>query len=160
VPLEIEHKFLVTGDAWRTLVGSGVRYRQGYLAQSEECTVRVRAGGGAGYVTIKGARSGITRSEFEYPIPEAEANEIIDLLCGTRIVHKTRYRVPFGGLVWEVDEFHAANEGLVVAEIELERESQPFEKPPWVGRDVSHNPRYVNAMLALRPYQTWSDQDN
>jgi len=159
LPFEIEYKFLVSDDGWRELGAPGVRYRQGYLAQSEECTVRVRAGGGHGYFTIKGPRIGITRAEFEYTIPESDANEIIDSLCGTRVVNKTRYSIEYRGLVWEVDEFHGANTGLILAEVELEREDQPFDKPSWVGRDVSQNPRYANAMLAVRPYQTWSESD-
>lgn len=150
---EVEHKFLVRSDQWRDS-GSGVRYRQGYLSVDEGCTVRVRAGGGTGYLTIKGPRRGVTRPEFEYPIPLADAEAMIKTLCGGRVVEKTRYRVPHEGFVWEVDEFHGANAGLVLAEIELEREGQPFTKPAWVGQEVTEDYRYTNAWLAENP-GTW-----
>lgn len=147
--IEIEHKFLVTGEGWRGQ-GEGIRYRQGYIAVSETATVRVRVGGNAAFLTLKGraAHGGITRPEFEYPVPPADAAEIIEQLCGGAVVEKTRYRIPFAGFVWEVDEFHGRHEGLVLAEIELTREGEPFAKPDWVGEDVTGDFRYSNAWLA------------
>jgi adenylate cyclase len=147
---EVEHKFLVHSDGWRDS-GSGVRYRQGYLSVDAGCTVRVRVGGGAAYLTVKGPRKGVTRAEFEYPIPVADAEAMIGTLCGGRVVEKTRYRVPHEGVVWEVDEFHGANAGLVLAEVELERVGQPFTKPAWVGQEVTEDYRYTNAWLAENP---------
>jgi CYTH domain-containing protein len=155
--VEIEHKFLVLSDGWRGL-GPGVRYRQGYLSKTDTTTVRVRAGGGRGFVTIKGKRKGFSRAEFEYEIPVDHANTMIDTLAGGRFVEKTRYRIPYQGLVWEVDEFHGANAGLVLAEVELENEEQEFEKPDWVGEDVTKDNRYANPRLAVMPYREWKDK--
>ncbi len=152
--VEIERKFLVTGDGWQG--HDGIRYRQGYLSVTAQCVVRVRIGGGHAYMTAKGSNTGIRRLEYEYPIPETDGNEIIDTLCDGRVVEKTRYRVPFGNFIWEVDEFHGANDRLLLAEIELENEEQPFVKPDWVGADVSEDPRYTNAMLAVHPFNNWS----
>ncbi len=146
---EIERKFLVADDSWRGRT-EGVRYRQGYLAASETVTVRVRVGGGKAVMTVKGQSdsSALSRTEYEIPLPVADANEMIDLLCEGRIVEKTRYRIRHDGLVWEVDEFHGAHEGLVLAEIELESEDQVFEKPAWAGKEVTGDYRYYNAWLA------------
>lgn len=152
--LEIEHKFLVTNDGWRGQT-SGIRYRQGYLAGNESCVVRVRVGGDKAYLTIKGKRVGHTRAEYEYRVPASEADEMIDTLCGDRVVSKTRYRIPFRNHVWEVDEFHGANAGLILAEIELEQEGEAFETPEWVGEDVSQDDRYTNARLAEEPWGGW-----
>ena len=147
--VEIERKFLIADDSWRGQT-EGVEYRQGYLAASETVTVRVRVGGGTAVMTVKGQSdsSGLTRAEYEFPLPVDEANEMIDRLCEGRIVEKTRYRIWHDGLVWEVDEFHGAHEGLVLAEIELESEDQVFEKPAWAGEEVTGDYRYYNAWLA------------
>jgi CYTH domain-containing protein len=155
--IEIEHKFLVVSDAWRGLV-QGVHYRQGYLSKTGGVTVRVRAGGGTGYVTIKGRRTGYARPEFEYEIPVDDANTMIDTLARGRVVQKTRYRILHRDLIWEVDEFHGANAGLVIAEVELEDEAQPFEKPEWVGDDVTLDNRYANSRLAIEPYREWREK--
>ncbi len=152
--IEIEHKFLVVGPEWRT-PAPGIRYRQGYVVSSPSRVVRARSGGGKGYLTIKGPRTGLARLEFEYEIPPADADTIIDTLCDGRVVEKTRYRIAFGGLTWEVDEFHGANAGLVLAEVELADEAQVFDRPPWVGADVSHDTRYANSSLAVRPWTLW-----
>lgn len=154
---EIERKFLVRHDDWRNLA-SGTRVRQGYLASSQDATARVRSAGEVGFLTVKGTLTGITRREFEYEIPVAEADAMLNALCGKRIVEKTRYRIEYAGLVWEVDEFHGANAGLVVVEVELEREDQPFTKPPWVGDEVTMDPRYANSALAVRPYRDWRER--
>jgi len=151
---EIERKFLVVGEAWRTL-GEGTRYRQGYLSTVKERTVRVRRAGNKGALTVKGVSVGATRKEYEYEIPAADADEMIDQLCEKPIVEKIRYRIPIGDLTWEVDEFFGVNEGLIVAEVELQSEDQPFDKPDWIGEEVTGDPKYFNANLVARPFSTW-----
>lgn len=151
---EIERKFLVTGDAWRTLA-SATLYRQGYLSTAKECTVRVRIAGDKGYMTVKGPSVGASRAEFEYEIPAADADAMLDALCARPLIEKTRRKIPFEGLVWEVDEFAGDNEGLVVAEVELTDEAQEVSLPDWVGEDVTHDPRYFNANLVTHPYKAW-----
>ena len=157
MPIEIEHKFLVTGTEWRQ--GNGVRISQGYLNRDKERTVRIRVSGAEAFITIKGASKGASRAEFEYPIPLADAAELLKL-CDGPIVEKTRYIFPYIGHKWEVDEFLGENAGLVVAEIELESEDQAFERPNWVGQDVTSDPRYLNANLATNPYSQWRNQQN
>ena len=151
---EIERKFLVTGTEYRNLA-QGVYYRQGYLNTDALHTVRVRTIGNKGYFTIKGKNDGISRLEYEYEIPVAEANELLDKLCIRPLIEKTRYKIPFAGHVWEVDEFAGENEGLVVAEIELPTEDAPFDKPAWIGQEVSLDPRYYNSNLSLHPFKNW-----
>jgi adenylate cyclase len=151
---EIERKFLVVGDAWRSLA-EGTHYRQGYLSSVKERTVRVRKAGDTGTLTIKGVSMGATRPEYEYEIPADEAHEMIDQLCETPIIEKNRYRIPHGDVTWEVDEFLGVNKGLVVAEVELDSEDQTFEKPDWIGEEVTANPKYFNANLVARPFSTW-----
>jgi len=153
VATEIEHKFLVIGDGWRGYPGT--RYQQGYIAIGSTGVVRVRVGGGRAYLTIKGPTEGRTRAEYEYEIPQSDGTAILESLCENRIVDKTRCRIPIGEFTWEVDEFHGRNSGLVLAELEIEFEGQPFAKPDWVGADVSDDPRYTNAMLAIHPFSTW-----
>lgn len=152
--IEIERKFLLTDDSWRDAVGEGVRMSQGYLSKQRGRTVRVRVAGEQAWLTIKGESKGISRAEFEYDIPLAEAVQLLEL-CEPSVIDKTRYEVPFAGHVWEVDVFHGENEGLVVAEIELADENEPFEKPPWVGEDVSDDRRYANSVLSVTPFQNW-----
>lgn len=154
MPVEIERKFRVTGDGWRA-AGAGTRYRQGYLSLQAGASVRVRASHDQGYLTIKGETSGVTRAEYEYPIPLAHANELLDALCIKPVIEKTRYRIEHRGLVWEVDEFEGGNAGLVIAEVELESEGQAIELPAWVGEEVTGDPRYYNASLVSNPYSTW-----
>ncbi len=150
--LEIERKFLVRGDAWRQ--GEARYLCQAYLNRDPGRTVRVRVDGEQGFLTIKGRSVGATRSEFEYAIPLADAQALLALADGP-CIEKLRHRVAMGELVWEVDEFLGANAGLVVAEIELEREDQPFDRPDWLGEEVSQDPRYFNSALAARPYSSW-----
>jgi adenylate cyclase len=152
--VEIERKFLLTGDGWRTL-GQPVLLRQGYLSSNPERVVRVRVEGEHGTVTIKGRSTGATRGEWEYAIPLAEANELLDTLCEQPIIEKYRSRIPFAGNVWEVDEFLGVNQGLRFAEIELGAEDQPFEKPDWIGEEVTHDRRYFNSSLVRLPYSQW-----
>jgi CYTH domain-containing protein len=149
---EIERKFLVTGDGWRAATGSV--FRQGYLSTVRERTVRIRLVGDRGFLTVKGVTVGATRAEFEYPIPADDAAELLDL-CEQPIIHKTRHAVEHDGLTWEVDEFHGVNEGLVVAEVELESEEQQIALPDWVGDEVTDDPRYFNANLIAHPFSAW-----
>jgi adenylate cyclase len=152
--VEIERKFLVKGEAWRSLA-PGTVYRQGYIASEKSRTVRVRIAGEKGYLTIKGSSHGISRLEFEYEIPVTDAAELLDALCDRPLVEKTRRRIPWAGLVWEVDEFSGANQGLVVAEVELSSPEQPISFPEWIGQEVSDDPRYYNAQLAKHPFTQW-----
>ena len=151
---DIERKFLLAGDGWRGLA-EGVPYRQGYLCASRERTVRVRIAGHLGLLTVKGPTRGPTRSEFEYEIPLADAREMLDTLCPQPQIDKLRYTIPWAGMVWEVDEFFGVNQGLIVAEIELEREDQDFARPEWIGAEVTGDPRYANSALCAEPFTTW-----
>lgn len=152
--IEIERKFLVEGDAWTAVAGEGVLCRQGYLDSGKGTTVRVRIMGTHAYLTIKGATSGITRSEFEYEIPVPDAEELL-ALCGDAVVEKERYFIDHAGMTWELDVFSGANDGLIMAEIELESENQLFELPDWAGAEVSADPRYRNGYLARHPFRDW-----
>lgn len=152
---EIERKFLVNRTAWHPDPARGTRYRQGYLSSEPGSTVRVRIAGDRGFLTIKGATRGIERDEFEYPIPLADAEQLLDHLCPHPLIEKTRYRVPSDGLTWEVDVFEGENTGLIVAEIELPTSESSFTRPPWIGREVSDDPRYFNAALSRHPYSRW-----
>ena len=153
--LETERKFLVRRDLWeKTPRQGGVDYRQGYLAIDEDKAVRVRIGGGKGYLTIKGKSETITRPEFEYQIPEDDASALI--IRYTRgIIEKTRYKAEYHGYVWEVDEFHGLNEGLIMAEIELEGPDCRFDIPEWVGEEVTGDYRYYNSFLSENPFTEW-----
>ncbi|NOU35799.1 MAG: CYTH domain-containing protein [Kiritimatiellaceae bacterium] len=153
---EIERKFLVTGYGWRKTAGDGLSCRQGYITSAPDgATVRVRLLGGKGFLTIKGATQGISRPELEYEIPVAEAEYMIQNLCGGRQIEKRRYTLRIDQVVWEIDEFSGPNAGLILAEIELESENQSFEKPEWLGEEVSHDHRYTNAALARCPIARW-----
>lgn len=151
--IEIERKFLLKNDNWRE-GAVGVHYKQAYLNEKGDNTVRVRIEGEKAKLTIKGKSSNISRLEFEYDIPMADA-EALFTLAKTPIVEKYRYKIMYAGNCWEVDEFLGLNRGLVVAEIELESETQPFEKPNWIGMEVSGDKRYTNANLARKPYCEW-----
>lgn len=154
--IEIERKFLVAGEGWRTQASSATRYSQGYLSRDPARTVRVRIAGEAAFLTIKGATTGATRAEFEYAIPRADAQQLLALSDGP-VVDKIRHLVRHtDGLLWEVDEFLGANAGLVLAEIELQSEAQAFARPAWLGAEVTGDARYVNANLAVRPFQSWA----
>jgi len=151
---EIERKFLVVGDQWRD-GHKGVHICQGYLVAADNCTVRVRLKGDAAYLTVKGKAEGVSRLEYEYPIPLDDAKELLARLCMQPYVEKNRYEIEYEGLKWEVDEFLKENEGLIVAEVELESEQQQVELPPWVGAEVSSDSRYSNFNLVQHPYSTW-----
>lgn len=150
---EIERKYLVDVAAWKPR-DAGTLYRQGYLSSHAARVVRVRIAGTAGVLTIKGPNSGISRPEFEYPIPLADATELL-ALCETPLIEKTRHVETHGGMTWEIDVFHGANAGLVVAEIELEAATQSVEAPPWAIREVSDDPRYYNSNLMAHPFSAW-----
>ncbi|HBB33313.1 MAG TPA: adenylate cyclase [Cyanobacteria bacterium UBA8803] len=151
---EIERKFLVKGDEWRTL-GKGTIYHQGYIATQNNTTVRVRLVGEQCYLTIKGLRVGVSRAEYEYPIPAEDAREMLDNLCDRPLIEKTRYKIELHGLIWEVDEFAGENQGLIVAEVELTDENQIIELPDWIGKEVSDDSRYFNANLVKYPFSKW-----
>jgi len=148
---EIERKFLVRGDTWQP-GPPGVLQQQGYLSVDDP-TVRVRIEGDRAMLTVKGAQTGLTRPEFEYEIPVADAEQLLSL-CPFA-VEKTRYVREFGGHDWVVDVFHGENEGLVVAEIELAREDESFALPLWIGAEVSRDPRYRVSSLARKPFRKW-----
>ncbi len=151
--IEIERKFLVLGDNWRS-GATATEYQQGYLAIEPRCSVRVRRSGVGAWLSIKGASAGLARPEFEYPIPPDDAAALLDL-CLPGVISKTRYVLTHGEHRWEIDEFHGDNDGLLLAEIELAREDEVFDKPDWLGEEVSDDPRYYNAALSARPYCQW-----
>jgi len=155
MPQEIERKFLVKDDSWRAAAGTGKAYLQGYLSLDRGRVVRVRVKEGRGFLTIKGLRQGISAPEYEYPIPLAEAEEMLQKLCLRPLIEKVRYELPFGGLTWEIDVFQGDNQGLVLAEVELDSEEQAVTLPPWAGLEVSHDPRYSNASLVQCPFTKW-----
>lgn len=154
---EIERKFLVKSEGWRGRA-EGVLFRQGYIARTQDRTVRVRVAGEKGTLTIKYRGEGIARSEFEYRIPLDEAQALLDGLDPREVIEKTRFTFEENGDVWEVDEFMGANEGLVVAEIELESEEQAFVRPDWLGEEVSKISRYLNVELSKLPYTAWDQE--
>jgi CYTH domain-containing protein len=151
--LEIERKFLVNENDWRN--GQGTMYRQGYLNSDENRNVRVRVINDRGYLTVKGISQGATRVEYEYEIPKAEAEAMLDNLCEKPLIIKKRYKIEFKGFVWEVDEFLGENQGLIIAELELESENQVFIKPEWIGKEVTGEPKYFNSNLIHRPFSKW-----
>ena len=156
---ETERKFLVVDDSWRGAIRESINYRQGYLAGNDRASIRVRVDDRGAKINIKGATVGVSRLEYEYDVPLADGHEMLDQLCGSGLVEKTRHLVPFADHLFEVDEFLGQNAGLIVAEVELESESQSVSMPSWLGRDVSHDVRYYNARLAEHPYGDWSAED-
>ena len=152
--IEIEKKFLLKGGEWKQLA-VGIAYRQGYLNSVKERTVRVRTINDNGFLSIKGVSVGATRLEYEYEIPLEDAQALLDELCEKPLIEKNRYKVDFGGFIWEIDEFFGENDGLIVAEIELESEDQSFDKPQWVGEEVTGDTRYFNSNLIKNPYSQW-----
>ena len=157
MPIEIERKFLVKNDAWRT-DASGTDYRQGYLSVDPQRSVRVRMSGQQAWLTVKGPAEGIARMEFEYPIPVADAEALLNL-CLPTVIEKTRYILELGKHCWEIDEFRGANDGLLLAEIELDDVNETFERPDWLGEEVTHDQRYYNATLSTNPYCRWKSDD-
>lgn len=152
--VEIERKFLLSGDGWKGQA-KGDTIRQGYLSTDQERVVRIRIMNEEAFMTVKSSTDGLFRNEWEYPIPFDDAVEMLEKLCFRPLIEKTRYRVPYAGMVWEVDVFFGENAGLAVAEIELESVDQAFARPDWVGKEVTADPRYYNTNLMLHPYRTW-----
>jgi adenylate cyclase len=146
--IEIERKFLLRDDAWRALATHRTLLRQGYLANNERCSIRVRVADGEAWIGIKAMTRGIARAEYEYSVPLVEADAMLDALCARPFIEKWRHIVPWGVHEWEIDEFLGDNAGLVVAEVELEREDEALELPPWAGREVTADVRFYNFSLA------------
>ncbi len=151
---EIERKFLVDPAKLPPLKAPHA-IRQGYLPGCQTATVRLRISNENAFLTLKGRAAGLSRSEFEYPVPLEDALEMLDELCGPAIIEKKRYLIPHEGHTWELDIFEGANEGLIVAEIELSAEKEPFVKPEWATQEVSFDTRYRNSNLISDPYNTW-----
>jgi adenylate cyclase len=154
--VEIERKFLVASDVFKSDVLRQNHIAQGYLSSVPERTVRVRIKGGKGFLTIKGKtnETGLSRFEWEKEIPVAEAKELL-LLCEKGVIEKTRYEIQVGQHVFEVDEFYGENEGLIMAEVELQSETDVFEKPFWLGEEVTNDNRYYNSYLSQHPFKSW-----
>ncbi len=153
--VEIERKFLIIGD-YKHLAKEVDEISQGYLSLSNEQAVRIRVSGEKGYITIKGMgnKTGVSREEWEYEIPVSDSRELLKL-CKNGIIRKLRYLIDFEGKTFEVDEFSGDNEGLVVAELELNSENEPFEKPSWLGREITGEDKYYNLMLVKHPFKDW-----
>jgi adenylate cyclase len=155
--IEIEHKFLLASDDWRQHVSRSVKYRQGYLSSQATSSIRVRISNDHAWLNIKTATIGTHRHEYEYEIPMADANEILTHLCRKPLIEKTRHFVIDNDHLWEIDEFEGDNQGLIVAEIELDVTGQLFSKPPWLGLEVTDDLRYYNNNLAIHPYSEWRE---
>lgn len=155
--IEIERKYLLADETWKTGV-TGMRYTQGYITSENGRTVRVRLAGSTGFITVKGPTVNSRRLEYEYVIPEKDAREMLQSLCVKPLIDKYRYKIEYHGFIWEIDEFEGENSGLTLAEIELDSIDQPFDIPPWVGEEVTDNPRYYNASLAKFPFSKWKDE--
>lgn len=154
--LEVEHKFLLVNDDWRHEVDHSVHYKQGYLSSSPLSSVRVRISDSQAWLNIKSATIGAYRQEFEYEIPLADANQILDELCHKPLIEKIRYFVHHDQHIWEIDEFMGDNAGLIVAEIELSQIGEFFTKPAWIGEEVTHDLRYYNNNLSKHPFVNWN----
>ena len=153
---EIERKFLVCNSNWQSSIAETLRIKQGYIAVNERCAIRIRIANTQATLNIKSAGLDIARKEYEYPIPIADAEEMLELFCPDQYIEKTRYRVNHETGAWEVDVFEGLNKGLVVAEIELESAQQSVSLPDWVGTEVSGDAKYLNNNLVTRPFQTWA----
>ncbi|MCW9035268.1 MAG: CYTH domain-containing protein [Rhodospirillales bacterium] len=152
--LEIERKFLVIGESWKA-GAKAVPISQGYLYKGKDMVLRARTKGDKGILTIKADKGGISRLEFEYEIPVDDVKAMFSELCADPPLEKTRHIVKVGGMTWEIDEFHGVNQGLVMAEIELENADQSFDMPEWAGPEVSDDNRFFNAYLSEKPFSTW-----
>ncbi|MEZ5186228.1 MAG: CYTH domain-containing protein [Candidatus Nanopelagicales bacterium] len=155
--VEIERKFLVVGDAWRSEVTQATHIVQGYLASTPSLTLRVRIRGDQAYLTIKGSSHGICRSEYEYEVPLADAEAMLAELAQGPVIDKVRHIVPIAGHSWEVDVFAGDNAGLVMAEVELASDAEDVHLPAWAGEEVSDDSRYYNVNLAANPFSRWAD---
>ena len=155
MPIEIERKFLLANNDWKEQVSRSFRIRQGYMGEIDKASVRIRVQGDKANINIKSATLSMRRMEYEYEIPLIEAEEMLDQLCKQPQVDKTRFIVEQGKFKWEIDEFYGENEGLLVAEIELDDENEAFDKPQWLGEEVTEDPRYYNVNLIKQPYKNW-----
>ncbi|WP_069791382.1 CYTH domain-containing protein [Cyanobacterium sp. IPPAS B-1200] len=149
--MEIERKFLVNKELWQP-PDDGVVYQQGYIYTQNGSTVRVRIAGNLGFLTLKGQTKGITRPEFEYPIPLVDAQEMLQIMCDRPLIEKKRYKIKIRELIWEIDEFFGDNQGLLLAEVELTSENQTISLPPWIDKEVTEDLRYYNSNLVKNPY--------
>lgn len=156
---EIEHKYLVTSNEYIQQATSSTYFRQGYLSTDKNCVVRIRIAGNKAFMTVKGANHGATRNEYEIEIELHMAQSMLDNLCQSPIIEKTRYILPYKGHTWEIDLFHGENEGLTIAEIELSSETEKYEKPTFIGEEVTGIPLYYNSNLAQHPYTSWSKEE-
>ena len=147
MPVEIERKFLVANDGWRSAICDSEKLRDGLIGEFDGCKVRVRLGGNRASIAVKGPRFGSRRIEFEYEIPKADAEAMLNTVCGERCVEKTRHSVPHAGFIWAVDVYEGQLAGIVLAEIELSDEKQAFEKPNWVGTEITNDPRFHKRAL-------------
>jgi adenylate cyclase len=154
--IEIERKFLVRDESWRDAASAGVVMRQGYLSRNAKNSTRVRIAGEKAHLNIKSATPGCVRTEYEYPLPVAEAEDVLRHLVLGAVVEKTRYYVECDGFVFEIDEFAGANRGLVLAELELKALDQEFPRPAWLGPEISDRLRYYNSELAFHPFSAWT----
>lgn len=154
MPLEIERKYLLKNNRWKGLA-EGVLYKQGYLFDTMGRSARIRIVGDQAFLTIKAARAGIVRDEYEYAIPLSDAVEMMENHCNDEVIEKKRYKITYNNKVWEVDEFFGKNHGLIIAEIELSDASDNIDKPDWVGKEVSNDSKYFNTNLIKNPYCNW-----
>ena len=161
MPTEIERKFLLRDDSWRKSAVSCTLLRQAYahFLSGNHLTFRIRIADNLAFLTLKGPVSGCSRSEFEYPVPKKDAEEILKNFCESGMIEKYRYRVPCGSHVWEIDEFLGRNAGLVIAELELNSPEEPFEQPEWLGREVTGEIRFYNSRLREYPFQEWTEEE-
>ena len=155
--IEVEHKFLLKNNNWRHQISHSVKYSQGYLSSQPTCSIRIRISDNQAWLNIKSATIGTHRREYEYEIPLSDADELLHELCVKPLIEKTRHFVIYEGYTWEIDEFYGDNAGLIVAEIELSEIGQTFEKPEWLGQEVTYDLRYYNNNLAIYPYSEWNN---
>ena len=153
--VEIEKKFLVINDNWRKYVTKSNNYVQGYFSTDKSCSIRLRISNSNARLNIKSATLGVTRAEYDYPVPLEDAKEMLNTLCIKPLIEKTRYQVPLENHIWEIDVFNGENKGLIVAEVELASADESFKLPDWIGEEVSHDPRYYNVCLVEHPYKNW-----
>ena len=153
--IETERKFLLVNDDWRNIVSSSTLMRQGYLNSENDCSIRVRTTSNNAWLNIKSVTVGTQRHEFEYEIPLEDGNQILDTFSRKPLIEKTRHIVEVGDHSWEIDEFIGDNAGLIVAEIELNDPNESFDKPAWLGEEVTFDARYYNTQLSKTPYKTW-----
>ncbi|RMH17649.1 MAG: CYTH domain-containing protein [Gammaproteobacteria bacterium] len=157
--VEIERKFLVKDDTWKAHSIHQEEIAQGYLANTDKCSVRIRLSGESAFLNIKSMTLGVWRQEYDYDIPTEDARSLLKSLCQKPVIEKTRYHVPWKGHVWEIDVFHGANQGLVLAEVELQAEDEAFALPPWIGKEVTHLERYYNVTLVQHSFDQWNPSE-